>query len=110
MQHAAGDAGTSERVAVRSTVTAAFAVVRHDLVDNLDHSIAEELGLVGAERITDEDEAIAPENLDGTLDLRRVENLDIPEPIIGPEILALLHNLWCVSVGAVPSELGVAFD
>jgi hypothetical protein len=94
---------------MRSTVTVAVAVVRNDVVDNLDHPVAEKLRLVGVEGVTDEDKAVASENLDSTLDFRWVKNFNIPKSIVGFEILALLHDLGRVAVIAVPPEIGVAF-
>jgi hypothetical protein len=94
---------------MRSTVTVSVDVVRNDVIDNLDHPVAEKLRLVDVESITDEDKAVASENLDSTLYIRWVKNLNTPKSIVCLEILALLHDLGCVAFVTVPPELGVAF-
>ena len=94
MQHAARDTRTAERIAVRSAVAATFSVEGHDVIDDLDDTVAQEFCLDGVEGITDDDETVSAEDLDGAVDLGWVEDLESVEPGIRFQVLALLDDLW----------------
>ena len=63
MQHAAGHARSAERVAVRATVPGPAGVDGDDLVGDLDDAVAEELDLLRVERVANDHEPVAVEQI-----------------------------------------------
>ena len=90
---------------MRSAIAGASGVEFDDLAGHLTDAVAKHPDLIGIERVADDDETVASEDPDRTIDLRRIEDLQPGQAVVRGEAFALRVELRGVPIASLPSEL-----
>jgi hypothetical protein len=80
----------------------------NDLVGDLGHAAGEFGRLRCVESVSYDDEPVTVEDLDGSVDLAGVDDLEARDAVVLGEVRALRHDVGVVAIASSPADVRVA--